>query len=140
MSKGVQPTPFCFTTSVLSVNTASLNRSRTFFLFPFFFWPRKGQNHRVCLNFVEEAVLDLAYVIRGGGSSETWLSGWMGEGLGNGTIQPTRQLRAEHRVGTEVTPAALGPLTIPSCHAAQSPSLAPSSHEMHTLVLLEPQR
>lgn len=38
----------------------------------------------------------------------------MGEGLGNGTIQPTRQLRAEHRVGTEVTPVALGPLAVPS--------------------------
>lgn len=36
LSKCVQPALFCFTTSVLSVNTASLNRSRTDFLFPFF--------------------------------------------------------------------------------------------------------
>lgn len=54
VSKGVQPTLFCFTTSVLSVNT-SLNRPRTFF-----FLPRKGQTHRICLNFLEGAVPELA--------------------------------------------------------------------------------
>ena len=85
-------------------------------------------------------MLDLAYVLRGGARSETWLSGQMGEGLGDGTIQPRRQPRAEPPAGTEVTPAALSPLSVPSCHAAPPGSLLPPACKMLSLRLLAPAR